>query len=299
MRIVYLFAITLVLNAFLAVSVFAAESGKILDRVGDYEFHHGELPKVRIFYALPENYTADTPVLFIVPGARRNADVYRDAWLPYANKHSFALMSLECTLIDCPTEYSYNSGGVTNEKGRMQPEATWLFSVPDAAFDDFKARTGIKVPAYAIYGHSAGGSFVHMFKMFKPDAKVTRAVSANAAFFAMPNKDEKYPFGFKRLPLEKQAMLTWLQQDLTVLLGEDDVGPRTKTLSNGPKGRAQGPSVYARGLLFFHEGLKTAADFETDLAWTLDIAHGVGHSNKNMIPHALGHLGLVPEEPAP
>lgn len=266
------------------------------DAAGHYTFQTGSAPKVRIFYSLPETLTTETPVLFVIPGARRNADVYRDAWLPYAQKHGFALMTLECTLKNCPTEHSYNAGGVTDPKGEIQPKDSWLFSVLDPAFDDFKARHGLEAETYKLYGHSAGGSFVHMFMMFKPDAKVAEAVSANAAFFAMPTMAENYPFGFKNIKPKTSQIREWLRSDLTILLGEEDTGPRTKALSNGPKGRAQGPSVYARGLMFHHNGLRVAADMELDLAWTLDIAHGVGHSNKNMIPHALDHLGLVSAE---
>lgn len=270
----------------------ASVADDAVGKTGHYAFKTETSPKVRIFYALPGTLTPETPVLFVIPGARRNADVYRDAWQPYAQKHGFAVMTLECTLKHCPTEYSYNAGGVTDRKGKMQPEENWLFSVLDPAFEDFKTRYKLNAEAYALYGHSAGGSFVHMFMMFKPHAKVSRAVSANAAFFAMPSMAEDYPFGFKNIKPKKTQIKKWLASDLTILLGEEDTGPRTKALSNGPKGRAQGSSVYARGLLFHHNGLSVAAQMEIDLNWTLDIAHGVGHSNKNMIPHALDHLDL-------
>ncbi len=263
-----------------------------LERVGSYVFEQGAFPKVSIHYALPETYSPETPIVFVIPGARRNADDYRDAWLPYAREHGFAVMTLECNLTNCPTEYSYNAGGVTNSSGKLQPEDTWLFSVLDPAFEDFKLRTGLTAPTYALYGHSAGGSFVHMFRLFKPQAKVSHSVSANAAFFLMPTKAEKYPFGFKNIKIKNSDVKTWMAQDMAILLGDKDVGPRTKKLSNGPKGRAQGPSVFARGLLFFHNSLSVAAELDVDLKWQIEVAHGVGHSNTNMIPFALKYLGV-------
>ena len=47
-------------------------------------------------------------------------------------------------------------------------------------FDHARARFGMEADAYSIYGHSAGAQFVHRFLFHVPDARVARAVAANA-----------------------------------------------------------------------------------------------------------------------
>lgn len=277
------------ITAILAIPAYG-QDGATVSGSGHYGYTEGNLPQMAIYYYLPDAMAADAPILFVIPGAQRNADDYRDAWIKLADTGGFAVMALECSLVNCPTEYSYNAGGVTDAKGKIQPEDTWLFSALDPAFEDFKIRTGLSADRYVLYGHSAGGSFVHMFMLFKPGAKVSRAVSANAAFFAMPNTGEPYPFGLKGMKVTKAEMRDWLSSDLTIMLGDQDIGPRTKKLSNSAKGIAQGPSVFARGLLFFHGALSSAAQLDMETAWILHVVHGVGHSNTNMAPHAVPFL---------
>jgi len=81
-----------------------------------------------------------------------------------------------------------------------------------------------------------------------------------------------------------------LAKPLTILLGDQDLGPRTKPLSNGPEARAQGPNVFTRGLRFHASGVSAAVAAEVPLGWRLEVVHDVGHSNTRMAPHAVRFL---------
>ena len=117
-----------------------------------------------------------------------------------------------------------------------------------------------------------------------------RAVAANPAFFTMPDPDKDFPFGLKRAPFGNDAVQTWFNKRLAILLGEQDREPRTQLLSNGPEARLQGPHVLARGLGFYRDALTEAAAQHWDLRWHLEIIPGVGHSDPHMASYAVKYL---------
>lgn len=247
-------------------------------------------PPVGIFFAVPAHAGRNTPILVVIPGARRNAGVYRDEWHPLAIEHNFIVLTLCATEVRFPGEHEYNAGGVIDNEGNQRDEAQWLFSVIDHVFDDFCDRFGSEQQCYCIYGHSAGGGFVHRYLLLKPKARVDRAIAANPAFFTMPTGDKAYPFGLKGISTSEESIACWLGKKMVIMLGDQDLGPRTKPLSNGPHARAQGPSVFARGLGFHKAAVELATTKELPLNWKLQIVHGVGHSNAEIAPYAVPHL---------
>lgn len=177
-----------------------------------------------------------------------------------------------------------------NAAGEVQPAEKRLFSAIDLIFDDFKAKFGSTRDTYDLYGHSAGGGFVHRFLLFTPTAKVGRAVAANPAFVTMPDDEHDFPFGLRGAPLAKDALDQWFDKRLVVLLGDRDTNPRTKPLSNGPQARLQGPHVFARGLNFFHTSLAVAKEKGLPINWKIEVVPDVGHSNAHMASHAVKYL---------
>jgi hypothetical protein len=243
-----------------------------------------------VYYSVPPKATAKSPILIIIPGVKRNAEEYRNEWDHLATANGFITLVVEATKKLFPTEYEYNVGGVINARGEVQPEDRWLFSAIDPLFDDFKKQFGSHQEKYELYGHSAGGGFVHLFLLLKPQAKVDRAVAANPAFFTMPDDEKAFPFGMKGAPLANDALQNWFEKHLVLLLGEQDREPRTQLLSNGAEARLQGPHVLARGLGFYRAALSEAAAQHLDLRWRLEIIPGVGHSDPHVASYAVKYL---------
>src|SRR5262245_13897105 len=187
---------------------------------GKYEFVSWAGPQLAVYYSVPPKATADSPILVIIPGVKRNAEEYRNEWDHLATANRFITLVVEATKKLFPTEYEYNVGGIINARGEMQPEDRWLFSAIDPLFDDFKKRYGSHQEKYELYGHSAGGGFVHLFLLMKPQARVDRAVAANPAFFTMPDNGQAFPFGLKGAPLASDSIRNWFDRRLVVLLGE-------------------------------------------------------------------------------
>ena len=110
---------------------------------GKYEFTRWAGPAAfhRVLQPTPKA-TADSPILIIIPGVKRNAEEYRNEWDHLATANRFITLVVEATKKLFPTEYEYNVGGVINARGEVQPENRWLFSAIDPVFDDFKKRFG-------------------------------------------------------------------------------------------------------------------------------------------------------------
>ncbi len=258
--------------------------------VGHYTFNKWVGGKIDVHYIVPRNADAKSKILLVIPGARRNADDYRDQWLNLALKYNFVVLAIGCSVSVCEDEYQYNLGGITTPLGAPRPESKQFYSVPEKVFGDFVTRFGSEQTEFALYGHSAGGGFVHTYMLAKPDAPVSQAVAANAAFFTFPDTNQAYPFGLLNSPYEASRIDTWLQQPLVIMLGDQDMGPRTKTISNSDAANQQGKNVFARGLSFYAKAMNVAVERDVKPAWQIEVVRQVGHNSTNIVPFAFKYL---------
>ncbi len=258
--------------------------------IGRHEFSDWAGAKLNVFYSIPPQVNADSPIVIVIPGAKRNADQYRDQWNHLASANHFITLVVEAAKKNFPTEYEYNLGGVVDSTGIAQPEEKWLFSAIDPILEDFKKLFGSTRKAYNMYGHSAGGCFVHLFLLFKPDAKVEKTVAANLAFATIPDQKNQFPFGLSGAPIAEGAVGRWFDKRLVILLGERDRNPLSYPLSNSPEARLQGPHVFARGLNFFHTSLSVAKTKRIPINWQIEVVPDVGHSNTHMASYAVKYL---------
>jgi hypothetical protein len=63
---------------------------------GEFLIEGGKAKKdkrVKIFYHKFKNYGANSSFLMVIPGAGRNVDSYRDAWIDESEKHSLVILS--------------------------------------------------------------------------------------------------------------------------------------------------------------------------------------------------------------
>jgi len=255
-----------------------------------YIFTEWEGAPIDIITYIPPNATANTPILMVVPGASRDAQRFHASWLDLAKKNHFSVVTIGAKKTFFPDEYSYNAGSVITENGDLVDEDKWLFSVIEPIFNDFKDRYGFTSKRFYLFGHSAGGGFVHRYLLFNREAPIVKAVAANPAFVTLPDKNVMYPFGLKGVPASDNNIKYWLDKDMAILLGEDDLGPRTKPLSNGAMAREQGPNCLTRGKLLFNTGKIKAEELGFDFNWELITVPGVGHDNYNLAPFASIYL---------
>jgi poly(3-hydroxybutyrate) depolymerase len=252
---------------------------------GRFEVQHGG-KTILVWYFLPKDASSDTPVLFVMHGVNRDADRYRDEWVPQAEEYGFLLLVPEFSEKGFPGVESYNFGNTFDEQKRLKPRAQWTFGFLEPIFDFAKAATGNRSERYYLYGHSAGAQFVHRFLYFMPEAKVAKVVAANAGWWTLPDLEVDLPYGLRGAGLDTVALKAMLQRPLIVLLGTADTDPQDPNLRRTPEALAQGPHRFARGHFFYDAGKHRAESLDVPFGWQLETAPGVGHSDKGMAPYA-------------
>jgi poly(3-hydroxybutyrate) depolymerase len=244
----------------------------------------------RVYLTRPVNLLPDRPIVFVMHGMGRNADEYRDQWHELAKEHDFLLVVPEFSDRQFPGAESYNLGNVFDASGGVRPAAAWSFSAIEPIFDEVRRRFGMTARAYAIYGHSVGAQFVHRFLFHVPNARVTRAVAANAGWYTMPVFNIDFPYGLRNSVVSSNDLALALQLPVTILLAERDIDPLHRSLNREPGALAQGPHRFARGQAFFSSASDAAAALEVPFGWQLMTVPGADHDNRLMAPAAIPWL---------
>lgn len=241
---------------------------------------------VDVIVYIPAGADKHTDILMVIPGTSRDAQRFHASWLSFAKEDTFAVITIGASKNYFPDEYSYNGGNIIDSGGNLINRDRWLFSVIEKIFNTVKKKHGFQTERFHLFGHSAGGGFVHRYMLFMPNAPVVKAVAANSAFVTLPDKTVDYPFGLKNIPVNNFMLDRWLEKNLAIFLGADDTGPRTQPLSNSTKAREQGYSCLSRGKRLFKEAKNTARIRGVKFGWELRVVPRVGHDNRLIAPHA-------------
>lgn len=243
-------------------------------------------PDMRVFVTHPRGLEPDRPVVFVMHGMLRNADEYRDQWHDLAISHDFLLVVPEFSEENFPDSEGYNLGKLLDSKGGAMPREQWSFSAVEPVFDGVRSRFGMTAAGYSIYGHSAGGQFVHRFLFHVPEARVNRAVAANAGWYTMPDFAVDYPYGLKGSAVTEAGLQNALTMPLTLLLGDRDIDPEHESLRRTPEAMVQGKYRMERGFSFFDAGREAAVRLGVPFNWHLSTVIGADHDNRLMAPAA-------------
>ncbi len=248
-----------------------------------------DLP-IKVRYYMPDNFTPSTPMVIVMHGASRDGPRYTDDWVPEAERYGFLLLVPEFSNELYGGSAIYNLGNMFDEAGEPVPESQWTYTAVEHLFAYIKQVTGSARPGFRIYGHSAGGQFVHRFLMFRPDAPVERAVAANAGWYTMPVDTIDFPYGLRNSGITEQDVRAAFAKPTVILLGDQDVDSTQADLRRTSEANAQGPHRFARGHAFWATVNEVAARIEAPLAWGIDTVPGANHSDALMAPKAASFL---------
>lgn len=281
--------------ALMIVSPDLCRAGKILFKTGtgQVEYTCQNEPfkgrKVTIYYHIPEGNIAKMPVQFVMHGDNRNGDKYRDAWIKKSDQYGFVDICPNFARDIFPDE-EYHRGNLANGIDSAQnPSSYYVYNVIDEIFDYFVAHSKSKARTFNIYGHSAGGQFVHRMITFRGAARIGLAVAANSGWYTMPDNSIRFPYGMgdpsgktDGYVYDKKAFYA---APMTILLGTADT-LRTANLNQSAKADRQGKTRLARGNNYYEFCKKDAEKLGYEFNWKIEYVPGVGHSNKKMGPAA-------------
>ena len=261
---------------------------------------------IKVFYYKPENYQPDSKILFVIPGAGRNGDSYRDAWEEESEKHSLIVLSPQypeqfygfgayhlCGMIhpvDLKSSITFiedtNIAQLDETQFRIEPNldtASWIFNDFDRVFDLVVASLHSTQSTYDIFGHSAGGHILHRLALFQGNTKADRIIAANPSFYTLPSFDFSFPFGLKGLPANKQSLQQAFNKNLVVFLGEhDNENEKGGTLLRSTTADKQGLHRLARGQYFYEYAKATADTLGFEFNWKLEVVPKTGHNHRKM-----------------
>ncbi len=233
--------------------------------------------------ACPENWSPHFPVLFVHHGVARNGRDYRDYWLPHVDAGRMLVIAIEFPEASFPEYLWYNFGNLNAAVGAPpNPRDQWTFGIDPRLFDALRNQGITDTQRYGLFGHSAGGQYVHRMLSFGYRDSVAVAVSANAGTYAMPDLAIDWPWGLGGTEFTAAGLPALLGFPLTIMAGVEDTKTSGRFFPKGPKSLRQGPHRHARAHNYFHNGRSAAEALGVPHAWQVIDVPGVGHDGRRM-----------------
>jgi hypothetical protein len=245
----------------------------------------------------PRNFTPDTPIVFVHHGVKRNGGDYRDFWLPLADEADLLIVAPEFPNDCYPGSAWYNFGARIDEHGQPRPRAHWTYGLDGRVFAMLKDQGITNVGGYGVWGHSAGGQFVHRAMSLGFRDHVIAAVTANAGTYAMPDLGTAFPYGLGSTELDEPALAAALAFKLIVMAGTADIDATSEHFPKDPEAMAQGDTRHARAHAYHDAGHKAAATIGAPCAWTIIDVPGVAHDGERMSAAAAPVLSRLLHSP--
>ncbi len=247
-----------------------------------FMFKSPDNPEIKVFYSVPPKISDKTKILMVMAGRQRNADEYLDSWVDWAAKNDYLVLSPQFDEKNWPEPLGYNFGNIATGKeqdNKSNPKSKWAFTVIEQLFEMAKTKFGVKARQYDLFGHSAGGQFVHRFMLYLPDNHVRLAIAGNPGFYTLPDPSVKFPYGTKNSPvaITEKNILEWTNTDLVLMRGTADI-ERTESLRQTPEADAQGKNRFERAGFMF---AKVKA-LNPKSKWQLFDVPGIAHDQLGM-----------------
>ncbi len=232
--------------------------------------------------ARPRRCDADTPVLFVHHGVLRNGGDYRDFWLPLVDEAGVLVIVPEFSGEHFPGSAWYNFGNRVDEHGAAKPREQWTYGVDGRVFAALRSAGVTRRPTFGMFGHSAGGQFVHRAVSLGFREHVAAAVTANAGTYAMPDLATDFPYGLGATGLDEAALRDLLAFPLTVMAGTHDTDTASEHFPKEPAAMRQGDTRFARAHAYARAAREAAGRLAVPCAWTVLDVPGVGHDGERM-----------------
>jgi hypothetical protein len=232
--------------------------------------------------ARPQHFTPETPVLFVHHGVLRNGGDYRDFWLPLVDEAGVLAIVPEFSAAAFPGSPWYNFGNRTDDEGRPKPRGEWTYGVNGRVFAALREQGVTRRSGYGMFGHSAGGQFVHRLISLGFRDHVIAAVTANAGTYAMPQLTVPFPFGLGDTGMDEKALRALLAFRLTVMAGTFDIDTSDEHFPKDEAAMRQGETRHARAHTYVAKARADAERLAMHCAWTIVDVAGVDHDGNRM-----------------
>lgn len=245
---------------------------------------------IEVFYHIPEAYDrAEMPVVVGFHGNDRDCSYWIETWKEFADKEGFMFFIPWFRNGAFPTR-RYQEVGIKDSDGNIQPEKYRTTALVDSLIGHILKCSGTKDDMVTVYGHSAGGQFVHRFMLLNDSPFVRKAIIGNPGWFTFPTDEEDYPYGIGNLPeINSTRLKNMLAKNIDLQLAEGDT-IRESFLRKTPEADRQGLNRMERGNNFFEALKALAAKNNWAFNWRKVYVPNVGHDAVAMSRHAAESL---------
>jgi pimeloyl-ACP methyl ester carboxylesterase len=254
-----------------------------------YAYKANDRKSIKVWTFKPQHWKNEDKIIFVMHGGGRNAADYLNAWVEIAKKNNLFIVAPEFeNKFSKYTTNDYQEGNLFTFFGTENPKEEWAYTVIENIFDHIKSISAITNEKYDIFGHSAGGQFVHRMVLLMPEARIGTAISANSGFYSLPNENLEFPYGIKNTGTDFQSGLQKsYKKRLIILLGELDNDPSLGTFRTTDLAMQQGANRLERGTNFYNENRALKSKNNWMFNWEMDTIKNVGHDYKKMSEHAV------------
>ena len=234
---------------------------------------------IDVYTYRPPKCDTRCPIVFVLPGVKRNASDFRGFWEVKADRYRFIVVAPSFSRKAWPGAAAYSLGDVAEQADREK----WAYSAIEHLFDE--VRDGHN--GYAIFGHSAGGQFVQRMALFRPDNRATVMVAANPGWYTLPEwRKEKaqdpFPYSLVGARVGEPELRPALAKRVIFMAGEKDDDPDDENLNDSAGAKRQGESRIERAENFMMAATTAARDLGVKLAWELVEVPDTGHDGAAM-----------------
>lgn len=230
----------------------------------------------------PARHRPQDEVVFVQHGMLRNGDDYRDFWIDAAEKHNLLIVAPTFGDEHFPKAEGYNNGLVVGEDGAIAAEADWLYAVPARVLAALRKAGVTTRDKVKLFGHSAGGQFVHRLLATQAETPFEAAFPANSGWYTLPTLERRFPEGLGGLGLGEADLARWLAWPMVIFAGDQDIVTDDPNLPAQPEALAQGPMRYARAHFMLDFAKAEAAERGLPCNWSLITVPGIGHDGAAM-----------------
>lgn len=233
-------------------------------------------------------YAPGKPVVFVQHGMMRNGDDYRDFWIRAADRHDLLIVAPTFSNEDFPKSEDYNDGMVLDEGGQVTSPTSWIYRAPGEVAERLISAGVIRRGCARIYGHSAGGQFLHRMVSTQGFGPFESVIAANAGWYSLPDLETAFPAGLGGIGLEKQDLQRLLESRLWIIAGLQDCNADADNLPSQPEALAQGPGRLDRARNYMAKGRAAARALGCGFGWQMTEVPDVAHDGCAMSQAAAG-----------
>ena len=229
-----------------------------------------------------QGHNPDKPVVIVQHGASRNGAEYCAAWIPAAERHGLLIVAITFSKEAWPDAVTYNNGHVLDEDGSLRPRECWSQAIPGRVFALLREAGVTRRDKAYLWGHSAGGQFVHRLLATQPPSIFEAVGAANSGWYTLPTLDLRYPDGLGGIGLTRDDLVRLLGYPLVILSGDQDIDGTAENFPRHDAAMAQGANRLLRGQFYIDRGRAEAAKLGVPFHWSRVVVPGVAHEGMRM-----------------